>query len=29
MQPAEYRRLRQMPHNANGKVDRKALTAML
>lgn len=29
MQPAEYRRLRQMPHNANGKVDRKALAAML
>ena len=29
MQPAEYRRLRQMPHNPNGKVDRKALTAML
>ena len=25
MRPAEYRRVRQMPHNANGKVDRKAL----
>lgn len=29
MQPAEYRRVRQMPHNANGKVDRKALAALL
>ena len=29
MQPARYRRLRQMPHNANGKVDRQALAALL
>lgn len=29
MQPAEYRRVRQMPHNANGKVDRQALAALL
>lgn len=29
MRPAEYRRLTQMPHNPNGKIDRVALQAML
>ena len=29
MQPAQYRRVRQMPHNANGKVDRRELAALL
>ena len=29
MRPAEYRRVKQMPQNANGKIDRAALKALL
>lgn len=29
MQPAAYRRLKTMPQNANGKIDRGALAAQL